>query len=162
MSKDIPTYKPVAWISLVPQLIAMGTLVGLAKVGAGMDWNDALIVGAIVYLFYSWGVKSTLTHHHKTGIERAHAGDFADAIHRFEQSYTFFSEHPWIDRWRYAVLLSSNQCSYREMALVNIAFCYVQLGRREDALHYYQRALEQFPNSTLAQAGFSGLQQTAD
>lgn len=40
--------------------------------------------------------------------------------------------------------------SYREMALVNIAFAYSQIGNGERAKAYYQHALEEFPNSSMA------------
>ena len=50
-------------------------------------------------------------------------------------------------------MLDSSALSYREMALVNIAYSYVQLDEKATALKYYQRALEEFPESKMAQSG---------
>jgi hypothetical protein len=40
--------------------------------------------------------------------------------------------------------------SYREMALVNIAFCYVQIGDGVQARLSYEKCLERFPRSEIA------------
>ena len=39
------------------------------------------------------------------------------------------------------------------MALNNIAFCYGQLGDGEKAKEYYERTLNEFPDSGIARAG---------
>jgi TolA-binding protein len=49
-------------------------------------------------------------------------------------------------------MMSPSAISYREMALVNIAFSVSQLGQGTDAKEYYQRALDEFPNSAMAKA----------
>ena len=46
--------------------------------------------------------------------------------------------------------LSSSKMSYKEMALVNIAFCYGQLGEGEKAREYYNAALKENPNNGMA------------
>lgn len=50
-------------------------------------------------------------------------------------------------------MLNSSAMSFQEMALCNIAFCYTQLENIEQAKKYYQRALDEFPESGLALAG---------
>ena len=45
--------------------------------------------------------------------------------------------------------------SYREMALVNIAFCHSQTGNGDQAKQYYRKALDLFPDSGLAEAGMN-------
>ena len=40
--------------------------------------------------------------------------------------------------------------SYTEMALVNIAYCYVQLGDISHGKDYYQQTLARFPNNKMA------------
>ncbi len=77
-------------------------------------------------------------------------GRFAEAIPHYERSLAFFERHAWIDRWRALTMLSSGQLSYREMALVNIAFCYSQLDEGALAESYYRRALAAFPDSVIA------------
>lgn len=79
-------------------------------------------------------------------------GDFLNAIPHFEQSYTYFSEKIWLDKWRFVVMLSTSQMGYREMALNNVAFCYSQLGQGEQARDYYHQVLAKYPDNGLAQA----------
>jgi TolA-binding protein len=45
--------------------------------------------------------------------------------------------------------------TYQEMALVNIAFCYGQLGDGSNAKKYYQQTISEFPESGMAQAGLN-------
>lgn len=73
-----------------------------------------------------------------------------DAIPHFEKSYEFFARHIWMDKYRYLVMLSSGRLSYREMALINIAFCYGQAGNGIMARGYYERTLQEFPDSSVA------------
>jgi tetratricopeptide (TPR) repeat protein len=76
---------------------------------------------------------------------------FAEAIPQFQQSYGFFAKHAWVDRWRSLTLLSSSRISYREMALLNLAFCLGQTGQQAQALAEYERTLAEFPDSKVAQ-----------
>lgn len=80
---------------------------------------------------------------------------FEAAITCFENSYEFFCNKPWIDDYRSLVLVSPSRVSYREMALLNIAFCLGQLGRQAEAKEYYKRTLEEFPGSQIAHAGLT-------
>jgi Tfp pilus assembly protein PilF len=50
-------------------------------------------------------------------------------------------------------MLDSSAIPYREMALCNMAFSYVQLDQKEKAEHYYRKALQHFPESDLAKSG---------
>jgi hypothetical protein len=43
--------------------------------------------------------------------------------------------------------------SYKEMALNNIAFCYGQLGKGKLSKEYYEKTLDEFPESGIAKAG---------
>ena len=55
-------------------------------------------------------------------------------------------------------LLSSSRISYREMALINRAFCYTQIKEGEKAKELYKKALEEFPDSGMAKAGVNMLE----
>lgn len=77
-------------------------------------------------------------------------GEFDAAILRFQQSLEWFERHPWIDNRRSIVLMSCSAMSYREMALVNIAFCHSQRGDGQNARFYYEKCLERFPQNGLA------------
>jgi tetratricopeptide (TPR) repeat protein len=77
---------------------------------------------------------------------------YPEAIRDFQSSYSFFSRNSWVDRHRSITIMSPSAISYREMALVNIAFSYSQLSQGTNAKEYYRRALDEFPNSIMARA----------
>ncbi len=78
---------------------------------------------------------------------------FEEAILNFERSYEFFKENDWLDKYRFLTLLSSGKMSYKEMALNNIAFCYGQIGNGKLSKEYFQRTLDEFPESGMAKVG---------
>lgn len=54
-------------------------------------------------------------------------------------------------------LLSSSKISYREMALLNEAFCFSQINEGDAAQSRYEQALRMFPNSGIAEAALNML-----
>lgn len=142
MSSGPPVVRQTAWVSVIPQAIVMLMLIGVA---AGLRLSP--YVGVVVYLGLSIGLRSLLTQDHRRGIFWVRRGQYSEAIPVFQKSYRFFSRFSWLDRWRYLLLLSSNRISYREMALVNMAFCYTQIGEGENARRLYQQAFDQFESA---------------
>ena len=67
-----------------------------------------------------------------------------------QRSLRAVAMHPWIDRYRSIVLMSCSAISYREMALVNMGFCYGQIGEAQKAKECYQAAVDAFPSSAMA------------
>ena len=58
-------------------------------------------------------------------------------------------------------MLSSSRISYREMGLLNAAFCFGQSGQRERAIEEYRRVLVEFPGSKMAEAALRLLEPQA-
>jgi hypothetical protein len=139
----------------LPQILAVA-LVWFLPAGSAVMW------GVVAYLVTSYGLRLVLLHDHRAGIKAVHAGDPEKAIRHFEASYRFFSSRAWLDRWRSVLLLSASGASYREMALVNVAFCEAQLGRRDEARATYARALAEFPGSPIATAALNLLGPSAE
>lgn len=115
----------------------------------------ALVVGAGVCLIWLYSVRLVLAKFQRRGMKLIQQRDFRPAIAKFEQSYAFFSQHEWLDRYRAVILLSQSAMSYRESALVNIAYCYAQLGDGQQAKAYYERALAEYPDSGIAQGALN-------
>jgi hypothetical protein len=153
MPASVPTVKEVAWLSLVPQLAVMALLIGAAFAVVGGQY--AVLIGPVAYLLISQALRRTVAASHRLGIRLLRRGDPEGAIRAFHDSYSFFSRHPWVDRFRYLVMLSSSAYSFREMALCNIAFLHGQLGRADEAVAWYRRALEEFPTCSLARASLA-------
>jgi tetratricopeptide (TPR) repeat protein len=164
MSKA-PVIRQYAWAAAIPQFLLLGLIIMLLVTLTGLPADLAFWIGAFIYLGYSVASRSIVAKAHKAGMRCVKAGDFASAIPYFEESYTFFSNKKWLDRFRFLLLCSSTKASYREMALLNIAFCYGQIGDGERCLIYYKRAASEFPHSALAHTGlrmarsFGGQQQ---
>jgi tetratricopeptide (TPR) repeat protein len=149
MTSKTPTVRQIAWISLIPQLAIMGLLITFYYL---IDGDDPILYGALTYLVLSFVLRSAIPKDHKKGMALVKEGAFEEAIPFFQESYSYFTRHEWIDKYRFLTLLSSSRISYREMALNNIAFCYSQSGDGEMAEKMYLKTLEEFPGSGMAQA----------
>ncbi len=146
----LPIVRQTSWLGAMPQLIALGMLIvcgmWLARSLAGM------LYGVAAYLALSYGSRAMLTRHHKRGIRLSRTQRYDEAIREYEKSYRFFSHHPWLDRFRSIFLFSASAASYREMALINIAYCHAQLGRGREAKAAYEKTLLEFPDNDMARS----------
>lgn len=107
------------------------------------------IVGLAAYFLLSIYVKVLIPKWHRKGLYYIKKGALQEAILSFEKSYQYFKANQWIDRYRAFVLLSTSQLSYMEMALVNIIYCYQQLGDQNMARKYMKKLKEEFPDNKL-------------
>ncbi len=155
MSKA-PVVRPFSWLGAVPQLVALAALIALCGV---LLWERfgyfALSIGAFVYLGYSYGSRTLLLRHQNRGRRLTDAGRYPEAIRAFQASYDFFENNVWLDNARSIVMMSAAVPTYREMALINIAYCYVQMGNIEEAKGYYRHVLDAFPDSIMAQTALN-------
>ncbi len=119
-------------------------------VGFVTPTTSGVVWGAAVYLIYSVGSRKLIPRAHRRGIRLSQTQQFEDAIRAHKESYEFFTRHSWLDRYRSITMMSPSSMSYREMALINIAFAYGQIGNGEKAKEYYQRAQREFPDSGMA------------
>lgn len=149
MSSNNPTVRQIAWVSLIPQLLFMGLLFLLFY---QFSKDDFILYGALTYLALSYILKFVLAKYHRNGISLFNNQDFKNGIELFEKSYAFFDDNVWLDKYRYLTLLSASRMSYREMALVNIAFGYSQIGDGIKSIEYYERTLQEFPENNMAKA----------
>ncbi len=151
MASGKPIVRQIAWISIIPQLLFMAILYVIYSIFIESIFL-ALYFTCITYLFISLILKLSMQRNQRKGIVLSKAGKYEQAIEEFQKSYAFFSKHNWIDKYRFITLLSSSKVSYREMALLNIAFCYSQIKDGKNSKTYYLKTIEQFPNSEIAHA----------
>ena len=142
----VPVVRQISWWGAVPQLIILLLLV---IGGSILLPENGLVIGAVIYLIYSFGSRMLIIRDYRSGISLVKLGQFQAAIPKFEKSLQFLDRHPWIDNARSIVLMSASKPSFREMALANIGFCYSQLGRGHEARAAYQKCLDRFPDSGL-------------
>jgi tetratricopeptide (TPR) repeat protein len=122
--------------------VGLGYLLLRSAVGIGL--------GALVYLTYSLGSRSVLLASHRQGMRLLQFEQYDKAVAAFEACYGFFSRHPWLDRLRCITMMSAAALSFRETALLNIAFAHSQAGRGAEAKAAYERVLREFPDSSMA------------
>ncbi len=160
MASAKPIVRQVAWLALLPQLLFMGLLVFLYW--SALKSLYAVFFGLITYLFLSVLLQFTVSKRHRRGIMYYKASKYTEAISEYKRSYDFFSKHPWVDKLRFITLLSASRISYTEMALLNIAYCYAMLEDVAAMKLYYQKAIEEFPNSEMAKQALKMIQAVED
>lgn len=143
MTNNPPIVRQISWLGAVPQFLALALAVFIAS---RVSPQNGMIWGAAVYLVYSFGSRSIISRDHKAGIALVKDGRFKEAVPRFQKSLTFFDKFPWIDKGRSIFLMSASAVSFREMAMINIAFCYSQTGQGTLAKAKYEECLERFPD----------------
>jgi hypothetical protein len=144
--------RQIAWFSgpLVPRLLVAAMLVGIAYF---LQLPQSILIGVLVaFLLLSQSIWRIIPWCHRKGVRHLRRQVYDKAIFEFRASYDFFRRHTWLDDWRYLVLLSPNTVSYRELALLYMAFCHSQLGDGNSSKALYEKALAQFPNSSHAKS----------
>ena len=151
MASGKPVVRQVAWISMIPQLAVIIILIVVCSMLI-RPYELASCIAMVIYLSASLLLRNLIPHNHRSGMRLVRSGNYEQAISEYEKSYAFFSEHEWIDKYRFITLLSSGRMTYKEMALVNIAYCYTQIGDGRRAKEYYEKTLQQFPDSEMAKS----------
>lgn len=149
MSSSLPVIRQIGWLSVLPQVAVLLLFVWSAR---ALGAVEPFLWGAAIYLLVLVGLRFGIPLHHRIGIRLFKRERFAEAVPHFEKSYEFFSRHRWLDSFRALTLLSSSRISYREMALLNAAFCLAQSGERLKAIEEYRRVLAEFPGSKVSEA----------
>lgn len=159
MASSQPIVRQAKWIFVIPQLIIFIMIICI------LDWigvEEPLLSGVVIYLLIFLALKNIIPRHHRMGIRLFKSEQYNEAVQEFQKSYDFFLKHKWIDRYRFIVLLSSSRISYLEMALLNMAYCYGQLGEGLKSRKLYEKTLEQFPDSKMAKAAIKMLESAKD
>ncbi len=152
MSSKPPVVKQIAWVSIIPQLTLLAGMIALSQY---LKLPHHVITGVVFYLMLSFALRFGIPFHHRKGIALFKKGSYKEAIPFFKKSHAFFQKHPWLDTYRYVTMLSSSEISYRETALLNIAFCHGQSGNGEKSRAWYEKTLEEFPDSEMAKSSLA-------
>lgn len=152
----MPVIHQIAWVSLFLQLLIMALFIGAASY---FGVTKPILAATLAYLILAVIIRLFLTSHHRRGMHYARQGRLELAIAEFQKSYEFFHRNRWLDEMRYIFLLSTSKVGYREMGLLNLAYCDLWQDRGEDAVRTYLRTIEEFPDSGLAWTGIKLFQQ---
>lgn len=148
MCSKIPIIRKIAWVALVPQLTLMFSLFFVFCFFIPSTYL-ALMASATTFLFLSFSLRGLIALNHRKGVFLSKRGYYEQAIEAFRTSYDFFLKYEWVDQFRYITMLSSSRFYYREMALMNMAFCYTKLGEFDTAKELYQKTRALFPENEL-------------
>lgn len=152
MSSKTPIVKQIAWLSLLPQIIALAIFFFVIK---SSGFKEPFLLAAILYFVIAMLLRYSISFHHRRGMSYLKKKKYKEAIEMYKKSYSYFSKHPWIDKYRFITLFSSSRISYTEMALLNIAFSYAQVGDGENSKKYYDKTLKEFPDSEIAKTSLN-------
>ena len=147
MASKAPTIRKIAWVSMMPQIAFLGLLCFSFYY---MGMSSPLIWAAGIYIMLSFGLKYLFARNHRNGIFRLQKEEYEQAFGYFQKSHDFFAKHEWMDKFRYLTLLSASKMWYREMALVNMAFCRAMQGKGAEAKELYEETLKFFPENSIA------------
>ena len=147
MASTQPIIRQISWFSLVLQILVFMFMAFVLFI-CGVE--DSLLFVAVIYLLLSFFLKKLIPKFHRKGMRYFRNKKYDLAINEYKKSYEFFQKNKWIDKYRALFLLSSSRISYSEMALVNIAYCYGQVGEGTKSKEIYEETLKEFPNSEIA------------
>ena len=152
MASNVPVTRQIAWVSLIPQLFAMGLIIFIFYM---LKFEDPLLFGTWSYLIMFLILRKLVAKDHRQGMKLVKQEKFIEAIPLFEKSIAYFTKNSWVDKYRYLTILSACKMTYKEMGLCNIAFCYSQTNNGQKAKEYYELTLTEFPKNGLAKAGLN-------
>lgn len=143
-------FKYVSIPMLLGKILFLVTLVKLALVIiVPKQGIETVVVACGVYLIWSMVGRLLLGASMRTGLKQMMYRKHRDAIESLKDSADFFQRNKWIDDLRWIFLLSSAKSGYREMSLVNLTYCHLQLLEHDEAKAYLATAKAEYPESEL-------------
>ena len=147
MASKVPMVRQISWFFLLLQGLLLGLLILIFYLLGTVYFY---LLGPLVYLIISFGLRTLMLRDHQKGIKLVKQGKFMEAIPFFEKSVDYFSNNSRADKYRFITTFTPSKMSFREMGLCNIAFCYTQTGNGAKAKEIYQSVLKDYPENTLA------------
>ncbi|MBN1118433.1 MAG: hypothetical protein JXA77_14575 [Bacteroidales bacterium] len=144
MGKKKNTIHKISYAAIIPQ-IALLFLFALILQQLGI--NNSWLLGLSLYLLLSGYMKILVPKSHRKGLFYLRKRELEGAAFAFQKSYVFFSKYSWIDKYRAFVLFSLSEYSYKEMALMNIIYCYEQLGNKSKVNEFHNRLKKEYPEN---------------
>lgn len=136
-----------SWTSVVLHgMLIAGLSLILGSLSVPWPW----FFGTGIFLIAANLLKRAVIGDFRRGINELNAKRYEAALPLLERSAVFFQGFPWLDRYRYVLLLSSSAISYREIALVNRALCIGRTRSFEETEVAFNEVLREFPKSALA------------
>jgi tetratricopeptide (TPR) repeat protein len=151
METKVPFVKQETnWLALIPKVFVIGIFCILFY---QFDKRNFFLFAVIVYLILTyiarWLFYPSFVH---AGIKHIKEGKFEQAIPFIQKTINYYKGHPWIDKFRFLLLISSAKSTILESSVCNLAYCYLQTGQVEKSTELYQNILRQNPENINARA----------
>ena len=140
--------KEIAWLSLIPRLLYLGLL---CLAFYPLDKKNFFIYAIIVHSLITFGLRKwalpAVVH---SSVALIKEGKFEEAIPYIKESIDYYDKHPWIDKYRFLLMVSSSKLCIMELLLCNLAYCHLQIGDVKIAKLTYEEVLRRYPENANA------------
>lgn len=151
MARRSRTYRLTSWPAFSAHLVLIVAIAFLtASLSPALGFANGLIFAFALYFAYLSVSRALLLVHHNRAMKLFRQGNFPAAIAAFAASERDLAARPWIDNWRWLVVLNASALSYREVALFNIGKAQDKLGLTNQARQTFTHLLEISPRSPVA------------
>jgi len=138
------------WFALFPKLLVIGIL---CVCFYPIDKQNFFFIAFFIYLFLTllarWLFFPNVLYE---GIKLIREAKFQEAIPVVQQTIDYYSKKPWIDKYRFWLLISSAKRTITESSTCNLAYCYLQIGQVKRAKEIYEDVLRQYPENVNAKS----------
>jgi tetratricopeptide (TPR) repeat protein len=155
MAERIPVVRQIAWGTLIYQIALMVLFIWLYS---KTSIKDPALAGGLTFIGLVLVLRFAFSGLHRKGMRHIRKMEYDKAIPYFEGSYEFYTRNSFLDKYRAYLMLSASLMFYKEMALNNIGFCYSQMDKKEEAIFYYRKCVEEYPNCTMAKVALKMLE----
>ena len=139
--EQVKTIRPRNWFYELLVVLELLLIVGVWWMFSD-SWQYAFIFGGLTYLTVAWILRLILQRHHRNGMQLLRQKNYKDASVAFQNSYNFFEKYPWIDKYRFVTMFSSNAIPFQQMAMNNLGICYLHMGEDAKALDAFKTLAE--------------------
>ena len=131
------------WFAFIPKLILLAVL---CVCFYPLDKREYVVFAVFVFFVITLAARwAFLTEDLHQSIKHIRNAAFAEAIPFIEKSFDYYTQRAWIDKYRFALQISSSKSTFREICIGNLAYCYVRLGEPLKAKALYEALLREYP-----------------
>ncbi|TAM93492.1 MAG: hypothetical protein EPN39_19880 [Chitinophagaceae bacterium] len=138
------------WFALFPRLLALGILcLCFYPLDKQSFFFFAIFIYFLLTLLEKWLFFPNVMYE---GIKLIREAKFEEAIPVVQQTIDYYLKRPWVDKYRFWLLISSSKRSITESSTCNLAYCYLQIGQVKRSKEIYETVLLQYPENINAKS----------